>query len=66
MSKFQLNVSADDEEVAYLQLPTHPGSSAGVVKKSVSLSDVLGPCEGPDLVLDFDADGVLIGVEVIG
>ena len=66
MSKFQLNVSEDDDEVAYLKLPTHPGSSPGVVKNSVALTDVLGAYEGPDVNLDFDADGVLIGIEIVG
>lgn len=66
MSKFQLNVSADEDEVAYLKLATHPASLPAVVKKTVALSDVLGVYEGPEVNLDFDADGVLIGIEIVG
>lgn len=65
MTAFQFDLSEDDDEVAYLELPTHPGSNAGVVKRTVSLRDVLGPDVGPDVNLDFDAGGVLVGIEVI-
>ena len=65
--KIELAVSEDDDdEVAYLSLPQHPGSIAGVVKKSIHLRDVMGAYEGPDLVLDFDERNVLIGVEILG
>jgi hypothetical protein len=61
----QLEVSEDDEDVAYLRLPGHPGTRPGVVKKTVNLRSVLGDYSGPDLNLDFDADNVLIGVEIL-
>jgi hypothetical protein len=32
----------------------------------VRVVDVLGKYEGPDVVLDFDAGGVLVGIEVVG
>jgi hypothetical protein len=66
MPRFQLSVSEDDAEVAYLKLPTHPGSVEGAVKKTVSLRDVLGSYSGPDVNLDFDASGVLVGIEILG
>lgn len=62
---FSLRVSEDDPEVAYLRLPGHPGDTVRV-SKSVRLFDVLGQYVGPDVVLDFDANGVLVGIEVVG
>ncbi|NOK18872.1 DUF2283 domain-containing protein [Corallococcus carmarthensis] len=62
---FELRVSADDEEgVAYLRLPTHPGKG-GKVSKSIRLVDVIGQYKGPDVVLDFDQDEVLVGIEIL-
>lgn len=63
--RIELTVSDDDHEVAYLSLPDHPGTVVGVVKKSVQLRNVIGPYEGPDIVLDFDQHDVLIGVEIL-
>lgn len=62
---FQLNVSEDDEDVAYLRLPTHSGANPCKMSKSIRLRDIMGPYEGPDIVLDFDMRGVLVGVEVL-
>jgi hypothetical protein len=64
--QIELKVSDDDDEVGYVSLPAHPGSSPGIVKKSIELRDILPNYDGPDLVLDFDANGVLIGIEIIG
>ena len=61
----RLQISKDDEDVAYLKLPDHPGSLPGVVKKTVSLREVLGDYTGPDLNFDFDESNVLIGVEIL-
>ncbi len=67
-SRFVLEVAPvddeDDSAVAYLRLPTHPG---GVCKmsRSVRLTELMGPYEGPEVVLDFDARGVLVGLEVL-
>jgi Protein of unknown function (DUF2283) len=60
-----LAVNPDDRDVAYLSLPDHPGKGTpGVVSKTVRLASLL-PYKGPDLYLDFDAQGRLIGVEVL-
>lgn len=64
-SKLRLEISPDDEEVAYLRLPSHPGSTQGVVARTLSLRDLIGDYTGPDLNFDFDKDNVLIGVEVL-
>jgi hypothetical protein len=63
---FDLKVSEDDEDVAYLRLPGHPGSAPGVVKRSVSLRDLVDDYEGPDINLDFGEGNTLIGIEIVG
>ena len=63
---FALKVSSDDEAVAYLRLPSHPGTRSGAVTRSISLRDLLGKYNGPDVQLDFDAANTLIGIEIIG
>lgn len=62
----ELKVSEDDDDVAYVSLPDHPGSRPGVVRKSVQLRDLLPDYVGPDVVLDFDQAGRLIGIEIVG
>lgn len=64
--RFDLEVSKDDGDVAYLKLPGHPGSTPGVVKRSVSLRDVIGDYGGPDINLDFGEGNTLIGIEIVG
>ncbi len=60
----QLTVSADDE-MAYLYLPDHPKKIApGMVKKQTRLSDLIDNYKGPDIYLDFDDDGRMIGIEI--
>jgi uncharacterized protein YuzE len=62
---FQLNVSEDDEDVAYLLLPSHPGISPCKMSKSIRLRDMMGLNDGPDILLDFDMRGVLAGIEIL-
>jgi hypothetical protein len=61
---FDLRVSQDDASVAYLRLPTHPGVTCKM-SKSVRLVELLGSYKGPDVVLDFDQSGVLVGIEIL-
>ena len=63
-SGWSLRVSDDDEDVAYLRLPSHPGGEVRV-SRSVRLVDLIGPYQGPDLAFDFDQDGLLIGIEIL-
>jgi hypothetical protein len=63
--KIQLRVSEGDDGVAYLQLPDHPGTLSGVVKKTIHLGDVVDGYLGPDIHLDFDSNDVLIGIEIV-
>ncbi len=56
----------DDKCPAYLYLPSHPGERIhGVVKRSVMLRDLIKEYsdQNPEVVLDFDNDGKLIGIE---
>jgi uncharacterized protein YuzE len=63
--RISIAVSEDDQDVAYLYLPDHPGrGTSGVVVKQVRLSSLL-KYAGPDLNLDFDEHGQLIGVEIL-
>ena len=64
LGRFELRVSEDDQDVAYLRFPTHPGETCKM-SKSIRLADLMGAYEGPDVVLDFDQDGVLVGIELL-
>lgn len=63
-TSYSLDVG-EDGDVAYLRLPGHPGTAPGVVKRSVSLRDLLGEYEGPDVQLDFGEGDTLIGIEIV-
>jgi len=60
--KFELEITG--RTTAYLKLPTHPGTITKV--RNVPLTDLLGAYKGPYVVLDFDLDGLLIGIEIVG
>ncbi len=67
MSKepIQLKVSPDDNEVAYLYLPSHPKKkSPGLVKKQIKLSGLIDGYKGPDIYLDFTSDQTIVGIEI--
>ena len=61
---FELRVSEDDPDVAYLRLPSHPGETCKM-SKSIRLAELVGSYAGPDVVLDFDQNGVLVGIELL-
>jgi len=64
LGRFELKISEDDSDVAYLRLPTHPGVTCKM-SKSVRLVDLVGRYDGPDIVFDFDEQGVLVGIELL-
>jgi uncharacterized protein YuzE len=64
LGRFELRVSEDDQDVAYLRLPSHPGETCKM-SKSIRLAELMGTYEGPEVVLDFDQDGVLVGIELL-
>ncbi len=64
--KIYLKVSEDDPEVAYLYLPDHPGAGTfNIVEKQIRLYDIIANYKGPDIYLDFDASGKVIGIEIV-
>jgi hypothetical protein len=70
MSRIELTLSEGDDDgdalVAYLRLPDHPGPGVtGAATRTKRLRNLL-KYEGPDIHLDFDADGRLIGIEILG
>lgn len=51
---------------SYLTLPHHPGrGTTGCVTNTIPLDQLIDGYEGPDINLDFDAKGRLIGIEVL-
>jgi hypothetical protein len=61
IGRFELDVTGPN--TAYLRLPTHPGKLQGA--HGVPLTELMGAYKGPYVVLDFDQDGVLVGIEVV-
>ncbi|ASY80524.1 DUF2283 domain-containing protein [Pectobacterium polaris] len=50
--------------MAYLFLPSHPGKGkAGVAVKQVALQSIMDNYQGPEIHLDFDSNGNIIGME---
>ena len=64
LGRFELQISEDDQDVAYLRLPSHTGETCKM-SKSIRLAELMGSYTGPDVVLDFDQDGVLVGIEIL-
>jgi uncharacterized protein YuzE len=65
LNRFKLEVSADDADVAYVKLPGYPVNEKFETSRSVRLFELLGKYEGPDVVLDFDESGTLVGIELL-
>lgn len=64
-NSYKFHLAGMKDGPAYLYLPAHPGPDAsGVVAKTVRVRDIIGPYEGEDVILDFDSDGRLIGIDV--
>jgi hypothetical protein len=61
----KLDVSADDEDVAYLMLPGHVGAGTpGAVVRQIRLSTIV-EYKGADIYLDFDKNDCLVGIEIL-
>lgn len=72
--KIKLKISDHDPNVAYLTLPDHPGKNAydrfdqkteGFVSRTQEIKDLIPDYKGPDINLDFDKEGTLIGIEIL-
>lgn len=60
----RLRISESDSLVGYLELDAYSGMP-GSVKKTVRLRDLIEGYSGADVYLDFDANEVLLGVEIL-
>lgn len=65
--KIELKVSEEDFGVAYVSLSAHPvgGVAVGCAKQTIRLADVAPQISGADIYLDLNADGELIGIEIL-
>ena len=62
---FRLTVERISQTTAaYLYLPNH-SASAGCVAGTVRLDTLLRDHKGPDIALDLDASGAVIGIEIL-
>ncbi|SEW27877.1 hypothetical protein SAMN05421841_1981 [Chryseobacterium wanjuense] len=64
-NKIIVKISEDDESVGYVYLPNELDEEKKKVKKTINLSDVID-YEGVPIYLDFNEDGVLLGIEIVG
>jgi hypothetical protein len=65
--KIILKVSKKDDQVGYLYLPKHPKKSVyGLVKNTIPINELISGYKGIALNFDFDEDGELIGIEIVG
>jgi len=66
-NKISLSISKDDDQVGYLYLPKHPRTStSGIVKKTIFITELIKGYKGIPINFDFDKDGELIGIEIVG
>lgn len=57
---------SEDPSVGYLYLSNHPGpGSVGCVKGTVRLSALIPNYVGPEIHLDLEEAGAIIGIEVL-
>lgn len=57
---------SDGGDVGYLYLPAHPGPGVpGASARQMLLRSVVADYHGPEIVLDFNGDGVIIGMEIV-
>lgn len=65
-NKITLKISEDDNQVGYIYLPKHSRKEKGIVKKSISIDQLISDYKGIPLIFDFDKDNELIGIEILG
>ncbi|MDR6370411.1 transcriptional regulator of nitric oxide reductase [Chryseobacterium bernardetii] len=64
-NKIIVKISEDDESVGYVYLPNELDEEKKKVKKTIDLSDVID-YKGVTIYLDFNEDGILLGIEIVG
>ncbi len=66
-SNIRFRPSVDDPDVAYVELPGHPGEGThGCVERTIGIGELIEEYKGPRIYLDFDDSGELIGIEILG
>jgi len=66
MNKIRVRISGRESETAYIKLPGHPKETiTGIVKKTISLDELVDAYRGPRVYFDFDENDLLIGIEIL-
>jgi hypothetical protein len=62
----RIRMKSTDPDSAYIYLPGNPDPPQyGIVAKTLSLDDLIVDFKGPRIHLDFNKEGVLIGIEIL-
>lgn len=60
------NLKLNASDKAYIYLPGHPKEDVyGCVKKTIHLDNLIEEHKGPRVLLDFNDQGELIGIEIL-
>ena len=62
---YRLVLSEDDDSVGYLEIKSRVDGLLKVAR-SVNVRAFVGNYSGPDIILDFDENNCLLGVEIVG
>ncbi|MFZ4932073.1 hypothetical protein [Chryseobacterium sp. Mn2064] len=65
LNKIVVKISEDDKSVGYICVPNELDEDKEKVKKTIELSSIID-YEGVSVYLDFNEDGVLLGIEIVG
>lgn len=64
--KIRAKITGTQSETAYITLPEFPAEQqSGCVAKTICLDNLIDGLKGPRVNLDFNRDGVLIGIEIL-
>ena len=62
----RVRLVGENSHTAYIALPGNPEDPVpGIVSRTLNLNDLVQDCSGPRVYLDFNAEGTLIGIEVL-
>lgn len=65
-STIRLKMKHPSSKTAYIALPGYPEEPEyGVVAKTIAIDDVISDYDGPQVNFDFDANGKMIGIEIL-
>ena len=66
MKKIRVQMRRGQSDTAYIKLPGHPDKPKfGIVCKTIDLVEVIANYKGPRVMLNFNKDGKLIGIEIL-